>query len=480
MKKLLVLFLASLIIFGCQKKEQENIEILQEGEVHFNAIQIDPVLGFKSTDDEWFCPTDPATGALLEPAFAKIVIDGYADPFWAEVFELDGNLYTQAIKLPVTGDGPETYTVTFFGLYTDLGGTLIMATPTPAPAPYADYTSTHVSFPFEVNKFAKAEVPVEVLCYMPDDYENFGFDWYQVTEIVIREQCFFGDICVDDPELYVNSIYNSQGNGVQIDMPAIFYIDVTLDGEVIPYSPFGNTSWFGEGAPLCVQYPDNLSIDGEEFIFEMYVLVLDNTGEFNYQWYKTWTFYDNEMIPTGGDGIVDFVIGDCNLIPPDVTFPPLAPVDPPDPPIPTCETAFAYGDSYATCFIDIPNLQGNRWGWTNGTLIKDVSYSFDIYAAAGQCDLSKGTLVGTLEVDYHGGSAVVTYNMLAGFTMYGVHIYVGDEVLPRKNGEYTTAPGQYPVVVDDLVGETTFSHTFSGLSGEIYVVAHAVVCGQYQ
>ena len=38
----------------------------------------------------------------------------------------------------------------------------------------------------------------------------------------------------------------------------------------------------------------------------------------------------------------------------------------------------------------------------------------------------------------------------------------------------------FVVVVDDLEGVTTFSHTFSGLSGEIYVVAHAVVCGQYQ
>jgi hypothetical protein len=71
--------------------------------------------------------------------------------------------------------------------------------------------------------------------------------------------------------------------------------------------------------------------------------------------------------------------------------------------------------------------------------------------------------------------------MNAGFIMYGVHIHAGDEILPRaKKGELTTAPGQSEVVKDDLQGVATFSHTFTALTGDIYVVAHAVVCGQYQ
>jgi len=296
-----------------------------------------------------------------------------------------------------------------------------MATPEKG-SHYAKYTSPNVDFEIYVNKFAKREVPIQVLCFLPEQYEDFGFDWFQITEIVVREQCFFGDICVDDPTVYENTIYNSQANGVQIDMPAIFYIDAYKDGIAIPYSPFGNTSWFGETKPLCVQYPDNLSIEGEEFTFNMFVLVPDNEGTFNYQFYKTWTFKDDEMIPTGGDGIVDFVIGDCNYIPPDITFDPLGPIDPPDPPEQTCETAYAYGgDSYAECFLYIPDLKGNRWGWTNGPL-SEGSYSFDIYAAAGQCDLSKGTLVGTLDVDYSNGDVRVTYNMNAGFTLYALFL----------------------------------------------------------
>lgn len=77
---------------------------------------------------------------------------------------------------------------------------------------------------------------------------------------------------------------------------------------------------------------------------------------------------------------------------------------PPPPPESGTETAFAYGgEQLATCFLDLDfnsdsKSDFNRWGWTNGPLAAG-SYSFDIYAGAGQCDLTKGTLVGTLNVE---------------------------------------------------------------------------------
>jgi hypothetical protein len=44
------------------------------------------------------------------------------------------------------------------------------------------------------------------------------------------------------------------------------------------------------------------------------------------------------------------------------------------------------------------------------------------------------------------------------------HVYVGNDILPQDNkGGYTVAPGQYQMV--------------TGLSGDIYVVAHASVYG---
>jgi hypothetical protein len=143
----------------------------------------------------------------------------------------------------------------------------------------------------------------------------------------------------------------------------------------------------------------------------------------------------------------------------------------------TSETAFAYGGASASCFIGLPELSTNRWGWTNGPLVADT-YTFDIYAAAGQCDLTKGTRVGTLTVNYSGSTASVTYQMLPGYTLDETHLYVGSEVLPRKNGDYTVAPGQYPQI-HDLTAAQSDSYTFTGLSGTIYVVAHAVVSGSF-
>lgn len=144
-----------------------------------------------------------------------------------------------------------------------------------------------------------------------------------------------------------------------------------------------------------------------------------------------------------------------------------------------CETAFAYGEDYATCFLQIDlnndgNGDFNRWGWTNQ--IGEGIYFFPIYAGAGQCDTTKGTLVGILEVIYLNGSATVIYEMAPGYFMDETQLYVGSEILPKDtNGNYTVAPGQYGNI-HDLTDATSDSYTIEGLSDNIYVVAHAVVC----
>jgi len=38
------------------------------------------------------------------------------------------------------------------------------------------------------------------------------------------------------------------------------------------------------------------------------------------------------------------------------------------PPQMDCETAYAYGDGLATCFLDIPGVKSNNWGWSNGPI----------------------------------------------------------------------------------------------------------------
>ncbi len=125
-----------------------------------------------------------------------------------------------------------------------------------------------------------------------------------------------------------------------------------------------------------------------------------------------------------------------------------------------CETAFAIGnnDADSTCFIED---EFNRWGWTIGPL-SEGEYTYDVYAGAGQCDTDKGELVGTVDVKYDNGEVTVTYNIDDAYTVSETHTYAGKNNYPTKDGENTVAPGQYTITPN--------------LSGDIYVIAHAVVC----
>jgi hypothetical protein len=138
----------------------------------------------------------------------------------------------------------------------------------------------------------------------------------------------------------------------------------------------------------------------------------------------------------------------------------------------TCETAYAYGCCYAKCFSF---WHFSNWGWTNGPLPAG-HYTFKIYAGADHCNIFKGEDVGWLTVDYDGSTATVFYDVTgSGYTMDETHLYVGNNVLPKKNGSYTVSPGQYPYS-HDLNNAETDQYEVTGLSGAIYVVAHAVVC----
>jgi len=141
------------------------------------------------------------------------------------------------------------------------------------------------------------------------------------------------------------------------------------------------------------------------------------------------------------------------------------------------ETAYAFGEEYATCFLDLDlNNDGrgdfNRWGWTN--YISEGTYEWPIYAGAGQCDTDKGTLVGYLSVDYALGTLVATYTILDEYALdKTTHMYVGTGAVPQdcdKKCVGTVAPGQYT----DM-GDYKYTYTFTDLSGPVYLIAHAEV-----
>jgi hypothetical protein len=123
------------------------------------------------------------------------------------------------------------------------------------------------------------------------------------------------------------------------------------------------------------------------------------------------------------------------------------------------ETAYARGD-HAICFI--PTFA--NWGWTNP--ITPGTYEMDLWAAAGQCDTSKGVLVGSVTVSYVGGYVTVNYNVAFPYSLEETHAYAGTTKFPQvKQGKKTVstvAPGQY-----------YNASPFGG--GTVYVIAHAVV-----
>jgi hypothetical protein len=438
MPRVLQTILLIAILTACIK--EETVKTVTKQEVSFGVDWVDPD-GLKNDAWDFDCQLDE-NGNLLIPTVAQIDIKNAAGniaTYTPQVFFLNGQLYTQAIKLE-----PGTYEVTSFFLLTHAGGTIIMATPAEGGT-FAKYVSNAVAYEFQVNAFEKAQVDIEVLCFIAEKYADFGFFWFEITEIVIRQFCFFGDICAnggsefldetayggntegsgspwwyyfdvngpatqtvyagqqptdatvtysngqiiidlgsltlqDDDEpvrikglniipasplpldsytykgtqliwdvdpypFYVihldalvevpagaatpyapsdfqGSDYENLTGGLQMDMPAIYKIHIfrTFNGETIevPNSPFTNLG--NENQPLCVKYPDRIRIAGEEFSFELHILVPDGDGGFEYQHYHTFTSTDGGPLSTdpGENNVVEFVLGNCNYSPTDL------------------------------------------------------------------------------------------------------------------------------------------------------------------
>ena len=148
----------------------------------------------------------------------------------------------------------------------------------------------------------------------------------------------------------------------------------------------------------------------------------------------------------------------------------------------SCETAFGricLCDELNSCFSE---FGFNRWGWSvkferpDG---EDKTETFGLYAEAGQCDLDKGTEVGSVKVTFYADGTVDyhDFDMLDGFDVKEFHFYAGDTPTPvnKNNGRPTVAPGQY--YNDGDLGPEVGSGDPDGI---VYVILHAVVCGDYE
>jgi hypothetical protein len=94
------------------------------------------------------------------------------------------------------------------------------------------------------------------------------------------------------------------------------------------------------------------------------------------------------------------------------------------------ETAYAKADD-SECFLD---YGFSRWGWTNLiSVTPGSSQDWPLWAAAGQCDTDKGTLVGSVTVTVgEDGYVEVEFYVDEAFVFDdGKHVYAGYEPFPK-------------------------------------------------
>lgn len=337
MKKLFYLFLIlGLVVTSCNKPD---VLPLTEHEISFKASAAE--MGFKSTSSGSNCEDNIPTSAQI-----TIWLDGDSNNeviFTVDIFFLGGEIFTQTFKLP-TG----THSVRTFDLIDDNNNESLIYTVPFDGSNYAGLVSNSLPFDIEINSFTKDEFSLEVLCFIPDNYEDYGFTWFGINIIEVGGGfCFFGDICLpleDNAAYSANTLYSGQledgETSLPHDIPAIFQIRVMEEGNTTALGSYNNEDWNGKGAPLCVPFPANLAPNTKVF-FELWVYILQSNGIFEYEFKYEFSATDNIILrdedgnpvldnsDTNDDGFLDFVIGDCASG--DIIIPPT------DPPTEDCE-----------------------------------------------------------------------------------------------------------------------------------------------
>lgn len=167
LQHLIVLAITILFCSGCNKNENPRVEMQQY--VVFSVSQIDPLLLKDAGDVE--CQLD-TNGSLKIPTVAEVIINDTT--YYPSIYYLNEKLYTQAIKLVLPHAAETSFNITWFALLEAIGGDTIMATPV-SGSYYAAYVTASVDFDISIIPFEKTEVPVDVLCYLTETFQLFGF-----------------------------------------------------------------------------------------------------------------------------------------------------------------------------------------------------------------------------------------------------------------------------------------------------------------
>lgn len=132
------------------------------------------------------------------------------------------------------------------------------------------------------------------------------------------------------------------------------------------------------------------------------------------------------------------------------------------------------------CFLDDPLLdqyEFTQWGWTNGALAPSETFisTYELFTNVSGCDVSKATKVGEMKVHYFEGTATATITLNNGYTMKESRMYIGNDMLPKFEGDFTVDPAHYPFVHTGLGTAASDAFTVNGLSGNVYIIGYVVL-----
>lgn len=319
MRKILCMLAVILVAFAatnCKKEMKEQPTLATQGELQFNINSVFQNHGsLKDLPDTIICTEKPASYVMY-----KFV----GEPLKRiPVFYIGSIPWTNAIKLSAGAHVlEEFYVMNDNNTPTDFSDDILLEATPHVESVFAKYVTTPLLQDIYITVDKKLEFKIDVCCFKPAYYNLFGFVYFYVNEIIIREQCFFGDFCIKNKADYNESPYAEQtgwlGNpGPFIDVPAIFKIKVYRNDEL--QETFQNSN---QGEKLCITYADYKQ-QVDHFKFELYILVKQGPA-FVYLLMHTWVFDDISNIEAGQDGVVDFVLGNCYdpANPPDLVMPP--------------------------------------------------------------------------------------------------------------------------------------------------------------
>ncbi|WP_075601816.1 hypothetical protein [Saccharicrinis aurantiacus] len=323
MKKLLLVFAVfALIMASCKEETKAPAE---EAYAEFAVVANDAdLVTLKNAPlmDDMLPMCDPDLNYAEAYDHATIVYDIVGDDPDAgpqtvdiPVFYVDGKFVTQPIKVLLGSLSTMDIAISEFIVKDELGNAL-KATPHSGSDFFQFINPANGLRTITVEKFAKTEFVIDVICYDDLTYDYFGFIWFNIRPITVRSICVFGDICICEPESYmaeylygddqVFTYYDQVQGGSLFDVIAKVKVIITqADGTVREFSNLEDPL----NECLAVYWSD-LDEESEDVTMELKVLLpVGNVLD----WVSVKVITADASTDFGeDDDMLDFVIGDCH------------------------------------------------------------------------------------------------------------------------------------------------------------------------